>query len=291
VDRGTASGGSAAATEARRGQNAWNPLSMARASAAAGGAGIAGWAGAAAGLAPVQEAGERYLVTLVRRQHDQLSCSLLKHGLPTSQGRPSAARPHSAAPKSWQWWHAPCWDPHEFCIPDLQVADEAGSAVRRAKVQDWQPREPPRSAAGLSAWADGLVAYLQVRLLASKLIRAVACQTAVCVSHTPQSSVLALPAPNTWYQPQTLCTSACLQTIFGRLLPVLPAEPAERVVRAVLSYSGSCILGLFTDDDGVREYNILAIFRLHADIAGLQRYADSVAAVPRLRVRTQWHLC
>ena len=51
-------------------------------------------------------------------------------------------------------------------VLDLQVADEAGSAVRRAKVQDWQPREPPRSAAGLSAWADGLVAYLQVRLLA-----------------------------------------------------------------------------------------------------------------------------
>lgn len=62
-------------------------------------------------------------------------------------------------------------------------------------------------------------------------------------------------------------------------------------MRAVLSYSGSCILGLFTDDDGVREYNILAIFRLHADIAGLQRYADSVAAVPRLRVRALWHIC
>lgn len=44
----------------------------------------------------------------------------------------------------------------------LQVAGEAGSAVHRAKVQDWQPREPPRSAGGLSAWADGLTAYLQV---------------------------------------------------------------------------------------------------------------------------------
>ena len=44
----------------------------------------------------------------------------------------------------------------------VQVAEEAGGAVRQAKVQDWQPREPPRSAAGLSAWADGLVAYLQV---------------------------------------------------------------------------------------------------------------------------------
>lgn len=65
---------------------------------------------------------------------------------------------------------------------------------------------------------------------------------------------------------------------------MLPAEPAERVVRAVLSYSGSCIAGLFTEDDGVRAYNIFAIFRLHADVAGLQRYADSVVAVPRLRV-------
>ena len=72
---------------------------------------------------------------------------------------------------------------------------------------------------------------------------------------------------------------------------MLPVESAERVVRTVLSYSSSCILGLFTDDDGVREYNILAIFRLHADVAGLQRYADSVAAVPRLRVRAQQQLC
>lgn len=35
----------------------------------------------------------------------------------------------------------------------------------------------------------------------------------------------------------------------------------------------------------MREYNLFAIFRLHADVAGLQRYADSVVAIPRLRVR------
>jgi len=35
----------------------------------------------------------------------------------------------------------------------------------------------------------------------------------------------------------------------------------------------------------VREYNLFAIFRLHADVAGLQRYADSIVAIPRLRVR------
>ncbi len=43
------------------------------------------------------------------------------------------------------------------------VAGEAGAAVNRAKVQDWRPTEPPRSAAGLSAWADGLISYLQAR--------------------------------------------------------------------------------------------------------------------------------
>lgn len=75
ADRGTPSSGGAAATEAKRGQNAWNTLSVARASAAAGGAGIAGWAGAAAGLAPVQEAGERYLVSLVCLLHLQTRSS------------------------------------------------------------------------------------------------------------------------------------------------------------------------------------------------------------------------
>lgn len=106
---------------------------MARASAATGGAGIAGWAGAAAGLTPVQEAGERYLVTLVRE--------LLAN------------------------WHGTALffcDRIRSAAEFLQVAGEVGSAVQRAKVQDWQPREPPRSAVGLSAWADGLIAYLQV---------------------------------------------------------------------------------------------------------------------------------
>jgi len=42
---------------------------------------------------------------------------------------------------------------------------------------------------------------------------------------------------------------------------------------------------LLGQEDGVREYNLFAIFRLHADVAGLQRYADSIVAIPRLRVR------
>ena len=42
------------------------------------------------------------------------------------------------------------------------MAGEAGAAVARARVQDWEPAQPPRSAAGLSAWADNLIAYLTV---------------------------------------------------------------------------------------------------------------------------------
>ena len=39
---------------------------------------------------------------------------------------------------------------------------------------------------------------------------------------------------------------------------------------------------------GVREYNLFAVFRLHSDVAGLQRFADSIVAIPRLRVRLSW---
>lgn len=54
VCRSSPTGAGAAATEAKGG-NAWNTLSLARASAtASGNASIAGWAGAAAGIAPVQ---------------------------------------------------------------------------------------------------------------------------------------------------------------------------------------------------------------------------------------------
>ncbi len=41
------------------------------------------------------------------------------------------------------------------------------------------------------------------------------------------------------------CVAA--QKIFNRLVPMLPGEAAEHVVRAVLSFSGSCILDLFIE--------------------------------------------
>ena len=47
------------------------------------------------------------------------------------------------------------------CVVSI-VASEAGSAVGRAKVQEWLPEAPPRSTAALSAWTEQLLAGFKV---------------------------------------------------------------------------------------------------------------------------------
>ncbi len=83
VCRSSPTGAGAAATEAKRG-NAWNTLSLARASAtASGNASIAGWAGAAAGIAPVQVTkGDMLLHALGAEEQ----CLILSTGSATQAG-------------------------------------------------------------------------------------------------------------------------------------------------------------------------------------------------------------
>ncbi len=69
------------------------------------------------------------------------------------------------------------------------------------------------------------------------------------------------------------------------LLSMLPPDSAEHVLRAVLSFTSSSILGLFAEDDGVQAYNMFALFRLHADVSGLVRFVDTFTSMPGLQVR------
>ena len=69
------------------------------------------------------------------------------------------------------------------------------------------------------------------------------------------------------------------------LLSMLPPDSAEHVIRAVLSFTSSTILGLFAEEDGVQTYNMFALFRLHADVSGLVRFADTFTSMPGLQVR------
>ena len=75
------------------------------------------------------------------------------------------------------------------------------------------------------------------------------------------------------------------QKVFAALLSMLPPESAEHVIRAVLSFTSSAILGLFVEEDGVQTYNIFALFRLHADVSGLARFAATFTTMPGLQVR------
>ena len=69
------------------------------------------------------------------------------------------------------------------------------------------------------------------------------------------------------------------------MLDMLPVESAESILRAVLSFTSSAIVSLFVADDGVPEYNLYALFRLHADVGGLARLAASFRQIPGLEVR------
>ncbi len=83
------------------------------------------------------------------------------------------------------------------------------------------------------------------------------------------------------------CGWGGVQQVCGWVAAVLPAEAAGAVVRAAVRSTGAAILGLLADDDGVRGYNLYAIFRLHGDVAGLQNWADTLTQIPALRVRRQ----
>lgn len=76
------------------------------------------------------------------------------------------------------------------------------------------------------------------------------------------------------------------QEVFAALLSMLPPDSAEQVIRAVLSFTSSVILGLFVEEDGVQTYNMFALFRLHADVSGLARFAATIASMPGLQVRS-----
>ncbi len=69
------------------------------------------------------------------------------------------------------------------------------------------------------------------------------------------------------------------------LLSMLPPDSAEHVTRAVLSFTSSAILGLFVEEDGITDYNIFALFRLHGDVSGLARFAKTLNSMPGLEVR------
>lgn len=115
------------------------------------------------------------------------------------------------------------------------VTGEAAEAVAIAKGAEWLPQQPPRSAGGLSPWADTLRLQLQ----------------AIC----------------------------------HRLMTEVHQDPAVRMVRLIVRFCGTAIMNLLADgDSGVQEYNLFAVFRLHADVAGLQQWADSFTpSIPRLR--------
>ena len=69
------------------------------------------------------------------------------------------------------------------------------------------------------------------------------------------------------------------------LLSLLPPDSAEHVIRAVLSFTSSAILGLFVEEDGIADYNVFALFRLHGDVSGLARFAKTFTSMPGLEVR------
>ena len=144
------------------------------------------------------------------------------------------------------------------------VASEVASTVAQAKVQDWEPEAPSRqSSAALSAWTEQLLAGFKVAVATRGLARQPCCT----VHH---AYGLWMPAS---------------QEVFAVLLNMLPPDSAEHVIRAVLSFTSSTILGLFSEEDGVQTYNMFALFRLHADVSGLVRFADTFASMPGLQVR------
>ena len=148
------------------------------------------------------------------------------------------------------------------------VGSEVATTVGRAKVQDWQPETPSRQSSGtLSAWTEQLLAGFKVGLLS----RTASVLSSSCFRRSLRS-YSGLPLS---------------QEVFAVLLSMLPPDSAEHVIRAVLSFTCSAILALFVEDDGITEYNIFALFRLHGDISGLARFAKTFASMPGLEVRAQ----
>ena len=70
----------------------------------------------------------------------------------------------------------------------------------------------------------------------------------------------------------------------GRLVAALPPDAAARTVRDIVTSTGGTVMALLAEEGGVAEYNLFAVFRLHADVAGLQQWADTLKSVPTLRV-------
>lgn len=76
------------------------------------------------------------------------------------------------------------------------------------------------------------------------------------------------------------------QELFTLLLKTLPVVAAEHLLRAVLSYVSSSIASLFVNEEGVPSYNMFSLYRLHADLRGLTRFAERYEKqLPGLEVR------
>lgn len=76
-----------------------------------------------------------------------------------------------------------------------------------------------------------------------------------------------------------------LQDLFVLVLKILPIDAAEHILRATLKDASTQIVSLFVDEDGVRQYNMFALYQLHTDVGGLTRFADSQKDLPGLQVR------
>ena len=75
------------------------------------------------------------------------------------------------------------------------------------------------------------------------------------------------------------------QELAALLQGVLPVDAAEHILRAVISHINNSIVMLFVSDEGVAAYNMFALYRLHADLRGLTRLAQTFEELPGLEVR------
>lgn len=86
-------------------------------------------------------------------------------------------------------------------------------------------------------------------------------------------------------EPSPSGCAVCGQELYTLLQKALPTDAAEHILRAVISHVNSSIVMLFVSDEGVAAYNMFALYRLHADLRGLTRLAETFEELPGLEVR------